>query len=300
MVPCKPAYAGTGARTPPPRRVNREDPAAADIARIEPRSGLQPLHLAELWRYRGLLYCFARRDLRLRYRQTLAGVAWVAMQPLLSALIFTVFFGHWLRVSSSGAPYVLFVFCGIVPWSYFVHVMTVSTNSVVSQRALVTKVWFPRITIPFSSALAGLVDLGISLLFLVGLMCYHQVIPHLSLLAVPIFVAMAVMTAVAVGLWLSALDVWYRDVAQALPFFSQLWFFATPVAYSSDVVPPAWRWLYDLNPMVGVVDGLRWSILGTGTLDLFALATSSTAMLLILVGGLYFYRAREAEFADVI
>jgi lipopolysaccharide transport system permease protein len=274
--------------------------SAADTVRIEPRHGLQALNVAELWSYRDLVYCFARQDLRLRYYQTLAGIAWVALQPLLSAIIFTVFFGQWLRVSSSGAPYVLFVFCGIVPWSYFVHVLTVSTNSVVNQRALVTKVWFPRITIPFAPGLAGLVDLGISFAFLVGLAAYYRVTPHAAMLAVPLFIGMTLLTAIAVGLWLAALDVWYRDIAQALPFFSQLWFFATPVAYSSDVVPASWRWLYDLNPMMGVVEGLRWSILGTGTLDVVALGISATSMLVILVGGLYFYRAREGEFADVI
>lgn len=273
---------------------------ATELVRIEARRGLQALQVGELWAYRRLIYCFARQDLRLRYRQTLAGVAWVAMQPLLSAVIFTVFFGKWLRVSSSGVPYVLFVFCGIVPWSYVVHVLTVSTNSVVSRRALIAKVWFPRITLPFSSALAALVDLAISLLFLVALLGVHRVAPHLSMLAAPLFIAMAVTTAVAAGLWLSALEVWYRDVGQALPFFSQLWFFATPVAYSSEVVPPTWRCLYDLNPMVGVVDGLRWSMLGAGTLDLVGLAISFAALLLILVGGLYFYRACEGDFADAI
>ena len=282
------------------KRSSGEQLAAADIVRIEPRRGLQALNLAELWSYRDLVYCFARQDLQLRYRQTLAGVAWVALQPLLSAVIFTVFFGQWLRVSSSGAPYVLFVFCGIVPWSYFVHVLTVSTNSVVSQRSLVTKVWFPRLTIPFAPALAGLVDLSISFAFLIALAAYYRVTPHAAMLAVPLFIAMALATAVAVGLWLAALDVWYRDIAQALPFFCQLWFFATPVAYSTEVVPPSWRWLYDLNPMMGVVEGLRWSILGSGALDLVALGISCSAMLAILVGGVFFYRAREGEFADVI
>lgn len=300
MVPSELAYAGGGAHTPPARRSRRPPPAAPDITRIAPPGGVQPLNLIELWRYRQLIYCFARRDLQLRYRQTLAGVAWVAMQPLLSAFVFTIFFGHWLRVSSSGVPYVVFAFCGILPWSYFVHVVTVSTNSVVNQRALVTKVWFPRITLPFSPALAGLVDLVVSFGFLVGLMWYYRMVPHLSVLAVPIFLGMAIATAIAVGLWLSALDVWYRDVAQALPFFMQLWFFATPVAYSPEVVPAGWRWLYRLNPMVGVVDGLRWSLLGTERLDVGAIATSAAAMLCILVGGLYFYRAREGEFADVI
>lgn len=299
-VPSEFAYAGGRARTPDVNRPDRKQVAGADIVRIESRRGLPALNLAELWTHRELVYCFARQDLQLRYRQTVAGVVWVALQPLLSALIFTVFFGQWLRVSSSGAPYVLFVFCGIVPWSYFIHVLTVSTNSVVNQRALVTKVWFPRITIPFAPALAGLVDLGISFAFLIGLAAYYQVTLHAAMLAVPLFISMALLTAVAVGLWLAALDVWYRDIAQALPFFSQLWFFATPVAYSSDVVPPSWRWLYDLNPMMGVVEGLRWSILGTGALDVVALSVSCTTMLVILVGGLYFFRAREGEFADVI
>jgi len=273
---------------------------AGRVVRIEPRHGLQALNLPELWSHRELVYHFARQDLQLRYHQTLAGIAWVALQPLLSTVIFTVFFGQWLRVSSSGVPYVLFVFCGIVPWSYFVHVLTVSTNSVVNQRSLVTKVWFPRITVPFAPVLAGLVDLGISFGFLIGLIAYYRVTPHASMLAVPLFIGMILMTAIAVGLWLSALNVWYRDIAQALPFFSQLWFFATPVAYSSAVVPSSWRWLYDLNPMVGVIEGLRWAILGTSGLDVSAFVVSATTMLLILLGGLYFYRAREGEFADVI
>jgi lipopolysaccharide transport system permease protein len=282
------------------QRSGGERAAAANVVRIEPRRGLPALNLAELWAHRELVYCFARQDLQLRYRQTFAGVAWVALQPLLSAIIFTVFFGHWLRVSSSGTPYALFVFCGIVPWSYFVHVLTVSTNSVVNQRALITKVWFPRMTIPFAPGLAGLIDLGISFTFLIALAAYYRVPPHAALLTVPIFTGMALLTAIAVGLWLAALDVWYRDIAQALPFFSQLWFFATPVAYSTEVVPPSWRWLYSLNPMAGVVEGLRWAILGSGALDLAALGISCTAMLVILVGGLYFYRSREGEFADVI
>ena len=280
--------------------MDRHSSTRGKIVRLEPHEGLQPLNLRELWTHRRLIYCFARRDLQLRYRQTFAGVAWVAMQPLLSALIFTVFFSHWLRVSSSGAPYIVFVFCGIVPWSYFVHVVTVSTNSVVEQRSLITKVWFPRITLPFSPALAGLVDLGISLIFLFGLMFHYRMSLHLSLVAAPVFAMLTVTTAVASGLWLSVLDVWYRDIAQMLPFLVQLWFFATPVAYSSDVVPASWGWLYRLNPMVGVVDGWRWSILGTYTLDVRALTISSVATMLTLVAGLYFYRAREGHFADVI
>jgi lipopolysaccharide transport system permease protein len=280
--------------------LDRHSSDLAKIVRLEPHEGLQPLNLGELWTHRRLIYCFARRDLQLRYRQTFAGVAWVAMQPLLSALIFTVFFSHWLRVPSSGAPYIVFVFCGIVPWSYFVHVLTVSTNSVVEQRSLITKVWFPRITLPFSPALAGLVDLGISLIFLFGLMFHYRMSFHLSLLAAPVFAMLTVTTAVAAGLWLSVLDVWYRDIAQMLPFLMQLWFFATPVAYSSGVVPASWGWLYRLNPMVGVVDGWRWSILGTYPLDVRALTMSSVATVVTLVAGLYFYRAREGHFADVI
>ncbi len=286
--------------TPGVQRSGGERLSAREIVRIEPRHGLQALNLVELWRHRELVYCFARQDLQLRYRQTVAGVAWVVLQPLLSAVIFTVFFGQWLRVSSSGAPYVLFVFCGIVPWSYFVHVLTVSANSVVHQRSLVTKIWFPRITIPFAPAVAGLVDLGISFAFLIGLVAYYRVTPHAAMLAVPLFIGVTLLTAIAIGLWLAALDVWYRDIAQALPFFCQLWFFATPVAYSSDVVPPSWRWLYDLNPMIGVVEGLRWSVLGTGPLDVVALGLSCTTMLVILAGGLCFYRACEGDFADVI
>lgn len=267
---------------------------------MEARRGLRPLNLHELWRHRRLVYCFARRDLQLRYRQTVAGVAWVAMQPLLSAIIFTVFFSQWLRVSSSGVPYVVFVFCGIVPWSYFVHVLTVSTNSVVEQRSLITKVWFPRITLPFSPALAGLVDLGISLIFLAGLVFYYRITPHLTLIASPPLVILTAMTAASIGLWLAVLDVWYRDIAQLLPFALQLWFFATPVAYSSSVVPHAWRWLYRLNPMVGMIEGWRWSLLGTESPDFPALAISIAVTMTLLVTGLYFYRAREGQFADII
>jgi lipopolysaccharide transport system permease protein len=282
------------------RLPGRKPVEAAQVIRIEPPSGIPPLNLPQIWRYRPIAYCLARRDLKLRYRQTLAGVTWVAAQPLASALIFTIFFKQWLKVSSGGAPYVVFVFCGIVPWSYFVQVLAGCATSVVSQRSLVTKVWLPRVMLPVSPALGALVDLGISLLFLIGMLFYYRVGLHVSMLAAPVFVAMAVFTAVGAGFWLAALDVWYRDVAQVLPFFVQLWFFATPVAYSSEVVPAAWRWVYRLNPMAGVIDGLRWSILGTQTLTASALATSSAATLLLLIGGLYFYRAREGEFADVI
>jgi len=273
--------------------------ASDELIRIEPPVGLQIPDLRELWEYRGLIGRLAQRDLQLRYKQTVAGVVWVAIQPLLSALLLGSFFGRWLAPSTGRISYVLFAFCGFVPWTYFVHGLTVGTYSVVKDQALVTKIRFPHMALPIGQILAGLVNLFITLLVLAILMLRSKVAPDANSVTLPLFVLLTFITTTGVALWLSALEVYYRDIDRALPFFTQLWFFATPVAYSIDVVPHKWRWLYCLNPMVGVVTGFRWCIFGTPIGGSVLLASIGIS-LLVLVSGMFFFRALEDKFADVI
>ena len=231
---------------------------------IAPPRGWFELDLKEIWRYRELLYFFVWRDLKVRYKQTAIGVAWVVLQPLLAMLVFTLFFGRLAKMPSGGLPYPVFYYTGLLPWLYFSASLTHATNTVVENERVITKVYFPKLILPFSAVLSALVDFGIGFILLLGMMLYFHMIPTIATLLLPIFLLLAVMTALAVGLWLSALNAIYRDVRYVIPFMVQFWMFASPVVYPSTIVPAKWRWLYGLNPIAGVVEGFRWALTGHG------------------------------------
>ena len=267
---------------------------------IEPARAWEPLRLHEVWASRELLAIITWRDVSVRYKQSVIGVGWVLLQPLATALLFTVIFGWFARLPSDGAPYPLFTFCALLPWNYFSRSLVDSSASLVGATHLLTKVYFPRLILPLSRVLAGLVDFAVSLVALLGLMLWYGARPTWGLVFVPGFLLLAMCLALAVGLWLTALNVRYRDVGFVVPFLAQLWMYATPVAYSSNIVPTRWRWLYALNPMVGVVDGFRWGFLGQTPPSAWPLVTSLIMVILTLVGGLYYFRRVEQTVADVI
>jgi lipopolysaccharide transport system permease protein len=258
------------------------------------------LRLGELWAYRELLYFLVWRDIKVRYKQTLLGAAWAIIQPVLTMVVFTLFFGNLAKVPSDGIPYPLFSFAGLVPWTLFAYSLTESSSSLVTNQNLITKVYFPRLIIPLASVLSGLVDFAISFAVLIVLMLYYGVMPQLAALTVPLFVIFAVLAALSVGIWLSALNVEFRDVRYTIPFLTQVWMFMTPLAYASSLVPPQWRLIYGLNPMAGVVEGFRWALLGKTAAPSLLLAASIPAVILLLVGGSYYFRRMERTFADVV
>ena len=268
--------------------------------RIQPTRGWVALRLGEVVAYRELLYFLVWRDLKVRYRQTILGIAWAVLQPLLTMLVFTLFFGRLARVPSDGVPYSLFAYAALVPWTFFATGLAMASNSLVASAHLITKVYFPRLTIPFATVLASLVDFALTFPLLFGLMWYHGVAPTVNVLWLPVFIALAFVTALGVGLWLAALNVEFRDVRHAVPFLTQLWMFATPIAYPSSLLPEKWRAVYALNPMVGVVEGFRWALLGTDTRPGPMIVVSAMAAVALLVAGAFFFRRMERTFADVV
>ncbi len=230
---------------------------------IRPERSWRQIELVDLWRYRELLYFLAWRDIKVRYKQTVLGVVWVVLQPILTMLIFSLIFGRIAGLPSEGIPYPVFVFAGLVPWQLFAYALTQSSTSLVVDQHLITKIFFPRLIIPIASVMAGLLDFFISMVVLLGLLLFFRIPLTPRLFTLPLFSLLALMAAISVGLWLSALNVQYRDVRYALPFLTMFWMYITPIAYSSELIPAPWRLLYSLNPMVGVVDGFRWAIIGT-------------------------------------
>ncbi len=266
---------------------------------IEPASGWQAVGLRDLWRYRELLYFLTWRDIKVRYKQTVLGAAWAVLQPLLTMVIFSIIFGQLAKLPSDGIPYPIFTFTALLPWQLFAFALTNSSNSLVGSQNLVSKVYFPRLVIPIASVLPGLVDFAISFVVLLGMMLYFQAPLTLRALALPLFLLLALCTALGVGLWLSALNVEYRDIRYVVPFMTLFWQYATPVAYSSSLIPEKWRLLYGLNPMTGVVEGFRWALLGSGDMGAM-LWVSVLIVLVLLVTGLAYFKRMEASFADVI
>ncbi len=256
--------------------------------------------MRELWEYRELLYFLTWRDLKVRYKQTALGAAWAVIQPLFMMLVFSLFFGRLAGVPSDGVPYPVFTFCALLPWQLFAHALTESSNSLVGNQNLITKVYFPRLMVPMSAVLGGIVDFAIAFVILLGMLAFYGLVPGWQILALPAFVLLAVIKALAVGLWLSALNVQYRDVRYTINFLVQFWLFATPVAYPSSIIPAQWRVLYGLNPMVGVVEGFRWSLLGKPESPSALVFVSITVVVTLLVGGLYYFRRMEQQFADVV
>lgn len=267
---------------------------------IQPRKGLFQLDLASVWQYREMLYFLVWRDVIVRYKQTALGAAWVIVQPLITMLIFTLIFGNFARIPSDGIPYPVFAFSALLPWSYFSQALAKSSNSLVNSSNLVTKIYFPRLLIPLAASISPVVDLFFSFLVLLVLMAWYNIAPTWGLLALPLFLGLAIMTALAVGLWSSALNVRYRDVGNIILFLSQVWMYASPVAYPVSMVPVKWRLLYSLNPMVGVIEGFRWALLGKESPDYMLMAVSSSVVLALLAGGIVYFKRMEQTFADVI
>jgi len=270
------------------------------ILRLQPRQGWAFLDLKDLWNYRDLLYFLTWRDIKIRYKQTLLGVTWAVLQPALTMGIFSLFFGKLAQIPSDGIPYPLFVLSALVPWNFFANGIHQASNSLVGNAHLITKVYFPRTIIPLSSVFSGIIDFFLSFLLLLGLMVFYGISPGLRLLFLPGPLLLAFLASLGVGLWLSALNVQFRDVRYTIPFLTQIWLFLTPVVYPSSLLPGPWRLLYSLNPMVGVVEGFRFALLGSPppSLALWILSTGTT--LLILAGGIFYFRRMERKFADIV
>lgn len=278
----------------------RESDRGRPTLLIRPSRGWAALELADLWQYRELIYFLTWRDIKVRYKQTALGAAWAIIQPFFTMVVFSIFFGRLAGIPSDGLPYPIFAYCALLPWQLFAHALTESSNSLVANERLITKVYFPRLVIPISAVLAGLLDFLVAFVVLIGMMMYYHIQPTAAVWTVPLFLLLAVGAALGVGLWLSALNVQYRDVRYTIPFLTQFWLFLTPVAYPSTLVPVSWRALYGLNPMAGVVEGFRWALLGKTEGPGALLAVSVTIVVLVLVGGLYYFQRMENTFADVV
>jgi len=270
------------------------------VVRRQARPGWVAIDFAELWQYRELLFFFAVRDIKVRYKQTLLGIAWAILQPVMTMVVFSIFFGNLAGVPSDGLPYPVFSFCGLLPWQLFAFALTQSSNSLVNNAHVLTKVYFPRLIIPFASMIAGLIDFAIAFVVLVGIMFYYDIIPGWALITLPFFVLLALAAALSIGLWLSALNVKYRDVRYTIPFLTQLWLFVTPVAYASSLVPSKWQAVYAINPMAGVVEGFRWALLGKAAPPGTMLIVSAAATAILLAGGLFYFARMEKTFPDII
>ena len=277
-----------------------DSPEPRPLLRITPSRGWISLQLRENWAYRELLYFLTWRDIKVRYKQTALGAAWAIIQPCATMLVFSIFFGKLAHMPSDGVPYPIFTFAALVPWTFFSTAVTQSGNSLVGSANLIKKVYFPRLVIPAASVLGGLVDFAIAMLVLFVLMLYYGVHPGIAMLYLPALVLLALITALGAGLWLSAMNVRYRDVRYVIPFLVQFWMYATPIAYPSSIVPERWRPLYALNPMAGVIEGFRWGLLGTGTSPGPMVAVSTVVAILMMISGAYYFRHMERTFADEV
>jgi lipopolysaccharide transport system permease protein len=267
---------------------------------IRPSRGWVSLGLPELWQYRELLYFLVWRDIKVRYKQTVLGAAWAILQPVLTMVVFSLFFGRLDGLHPAGVPYPLFSFVALVPWTFFANGLSQSSNSLVGSANLIKKVYFPRLVVPSSAVLSGGVDFALAFIVLLGMMIYFGVQPTLNILWMPAFLLLALATALGAGLWLSALNVEFRDVRYVVPFLTQLWLFASPVIYASTVLTEPWRTIYALNPMVGVIEGFRWALLGVGSAPGLLVGVSALAALALLISGVFYFRRMEKTFADVV
>src|SRR5215510_5647350 len=267
---------------------------------LRPTSGWQSLGLRELWEYRELFFFLTWRDVIVRYKQTMLGIAWAIIQPLMAMIVFNIFFGQLAKMPSDGIPYPIFSYAALVPWMFFANGLTQSSNSLVGNANLIKKVFFPRLVAPVSAVFSGLVDFVIAFLVLVAMMFYYGRIPTLNVFWLPLLVLLALTTSLGVGLWFSALNCHFRDVRYAVPFITQIWMFATPIAYPTSLLSESWRTLYGINPMGGVVEGFRWALLGTGSAPGLMIAVSSIVAIRVLIGGALYFRKIEKTFADVV
>ena len=292
--------------TPEPRHISTSqqfsrpnNPVLTETV-IEPSKGWVSLQLRDVWQYRDLLYFFTWRDIKVRYKQSIFGAAWAVIQPFFTMVVFSLFFGRLAGIPSDGVPYPVFSFAALVPWTLFANGLTQSANSMVDNGNLIKKVYFPRLLIPLSSLLSGLVDFAIAFVVLVAMGLLFGIVPTINVLWLPFFLLLALVTALGGGLWLSALNVQFRDIRHVLPFLVQFLLFATPVAYPSSLLAQPWRTLYGLNPMASVVEGFRWALLGTNTPDISMIFVSTVMALLLLLSGAFYFRRMEKSFADVV
>jgi lipopolysaccharide transport system permease protein len=267
---------------------------------IEPSKGWFSLKLGELWTYRELLYFLIWRDVKVRYKQTAIGAAWALLQPFLTMVIFGMVFRKFANVPSDGLPYAVFAYTALLPWTLFSGAVNRASSSIVSQASVISKVYFPRLIVPLAATVSGVVDFAVAFSLLIAMMVWYGIIPGWEIFSLPLFLLLGLTTALAVGLWLSALNVKYRDVNHAVPFLVQIWLFASPIAYPTSLVPEQWRFLYSLNPLVGVIEGFRWALLGNESPDFGIIAISACTVVVILFTGLIYFKRVERTFADVV
>jgi len=272
----------------------------SQVIRIAPSKGWVALQLKELWAYRELLYFLIWRDVKVRYKQTALGAAWAIMQPVFTMIVFSVFFGRLGKIPSDGIPYPIFCYAALVPWTFFSQGLSQASNSLVGSGNLIKKVYFPRLSVPISAVISGLVDFALSFIVLLGMMLYYGILPTVNVIWLPLLILLTLITSLGVSLWLSALNVQFRDVRHAIPFLTQLWLFATPIVYPSSLLSEPWRTLYSINPMAGVVEGFRWALLGTETAPGPMMIVSTLTALALLVSGTFYFRRLEKTFADVV
>ncbi len=275
-------------------------PTYRGVTVIEPSRGWISLQLREVWEYRDLLLFLAWRDVSVRYKQTILGAAWAIIQPFFSMVVFSLFFGRLAGIPSDGVPYPIFSYAAMLPWTYFATAMSNSSDSLVGSSNLLTKVYFPRLVIPLASVMPAFIDFAIAFVVLLGMMAFYGIAPTWNVVWLPAFLLLALITALGVGLWLSAMNVQYRDIRYAVPFLVQFWMFSSPVTYPSSIIPDQWRALYGLNPMAGVIEGFRWALLGTETGPGPMTAVSALAAIVLLLSGAFYFRRMEKTFADVV
>ena len=285
---------------PGPATVDRPAQGALHRIRIQPSSGWGSLNLGELWAHRELVYFLTWRDVKVRYKQTALGAIWAIIQPVMTMAVFALFFGRLAKVPSDGVPYPLFAFTALVPWMFFSNGLTQASNSLVHNANLLTKVYFPRLAIPISTVMAGALDFVLSFVVLVAFVAYYRITPTANVVWLPLFALLALVTSLGVGLWAAAINVQFRDVRYTIPFLTQFWMFGTPVAYPSSLLPEPWRTVFGINPMVGVVEGFRWSLVGAKTAPGPIIALSSLVAVALLVSGAYYFRRMERTFADIV
>lgn len=270
------------------------------VTRIRPSHGWVSLNLRDLWEYRELLYFLTWRDVKVRYKQTVLGAAWAILQPFFTMVVFSLFFGKLARVPSDGIPYPIFSYAALVPWQFFANGLTASSTSLVTSANLIKKIYFPRLVVPISAVLSGAVDFSLAFVVLLGMMLFYGTVPTAAIVWLPLLLLLALVTSLGVGLWLTAMNVQFRDVRYAVPFLVQAWMFATPIAYPSSLLDEPWRTLYGINPMVGVVEGFRWALLGTETAPGPIVLVSAVVAVALLISGAYYFRRMEKTFADVV
>jgi lipopolysaccharide transport system permease protein len=267
---------------------------------LKPSRGWISLKLEDFWEYRELLYFLTWRDIKVRYKQTVLGAAWAIIQPFCTMVVFSLFFGKLAKVPSDGIPYPIFAYAALVPWTFFANGLSQSSNSLVGNASLIKKVYFPRLVVPVSSIISGAIDFVLAVMVLLGMMAFYGIYPTINIIWLPFLLLLAFTTSLGVGLWFSALNVQFRDISYTVPFLTQFWLFATPIAYPSSLLPEPWQTFFGLNPMVGVVEGFRWALLGTDTAPGAIILVSSLVALGLLLGGAFYFRRMEKTFSDVI